>query len=121
MDDYYNHMTYKQAKLYIVSIVGVIISIICGIIIYPLLAMTSLDGALKLKDFWIYIFFRIITSLIYLVPQILMINNCRNIKKHYENCADKFIKETKRMSLKTFSIWGLFFIIGCARIYNIIW
>ena len=50
-----------------------------------------------------------------------MINNCRDIKKHDKNNAEKFIKETKQMSLKTFLIWLLFFIIGCARIYNIIW
>ena len=31
------------------------------------------------------------------------------------------IKETKQMSLKVFLIWLLFFIIGCVRIYNIIW
>ena len=120
MSDYYNHITDKQAKLYIASIAGVIVSIICGLIIYPLFAMMSLDGALGLKDFWFYILLRIITSLIYIIFQILMINNCRSIKKYDKNNAEKFIKETKQMSLKVFLIWALFFIIGCIRIYNIL-
>lgn len=121
MDDYYNHISDKQAKLYIISIAGVIVSIVLGIILYPLFAVTSLDGALGFSDFLFYIFLRIITSLIYIIAQILMINNCRNIKKHDKNNAEKFIKETKKMSLKVFLIWLLFFIIGCVRIYNIIW
>lgn len=121
MDDYYNHISDKQAKLYIISIAGVIVSIVLGIILYPLFAVTSLDGALGFSDFLFYILLRIITSLIYIVAQILMINNCRDIKNHDKNNAEKFIKETKQMSLKVFLIWLLFFIIGCARIYNIIW
>ena len=121
MDDYYNHISDKQAKLYIISIAGVIVSIVLGIILYPLFAVTSLDGALGFSDFLFYIFLRIITSLIYIIAQILMINNCRGIKKHDKNNAEKFIKETKQMSLKVFLIWLLFFIIGCVRIYNIIW
>ena len=121
MDDYYNHISDRQAKLYIISIAGVIVSIICAIILYPIFAVTSLDGALGLSDFLFYIFLRIITSLIYIIAQILMINNCSKIKKHDKNNAEKFIKETKQMSLKAFLIWLLFFIIGCARIYNIIW
>lgn len=121
MDDYYNHISDKQAKLYIISIAGVIVSIVLGIILYPLFAVTSLDGALGFSDFLFYIFLRIITSLIYIIAQILMINNCRKIKKHDKNNAEKFIKETKQMSLKVFLIWLLFFIIGCVRIYNIIW
>lgn len=121
MDNYYNHISDKQAKLYIISIAGVIVSIVFGIILYPLFALTSLDGALGLSDFLLYILLRIITSLIYIITQILMINNCRNIKKHDKNNAEKFIKETKQMFLKVFLIWTLFFIIGCARIYNIIW
>ena len=44
MDDYYNHISDKQAKLYIISIAGVIVSIVLGIILYPLFAVTSLDG-----------------------------------------------------------------------------
>ncbi len=121
MNDYYNHISDKQAKLYITSIVGIIVSIICGIILYPLFAMTSLDGALGFKDFWFYILLRIITSLIYIISQILMINNCRSIKRNDNNNAEKFIKETKQMSLKVFLIWALFFIISCVRIYNVIW
>lgn len=81
MDDYYNHISDKQAKLYIISIAGVIVSIVLGIILYPLFAVTSLDGALGFSDFLFYILLRIITSLIYIIVQILMINNCRDIKK----------------------------------------
>ncbi len=40
MDDYYNHISDKQAKLYIISIAGVIVSIVLGIILYPLFAVT---------------------------------------------------------------------------------
>ena len=47
MDDYYNHISDKQAKLYIISIAGVIVSIVLGIILYPVFAVTSLDGALQ--------------------------------------------------------------------------
>ena len=57
MDDYYNHISDRQAKLYIISIAGVIVSIICAIILYPIFAVTSLDGALGLSDFLFYIFF----------------------------------------------------------------
>ena len=95
MDDYYNHISDRQAKLYIISIAGVIVSIVLGIILYPLFAVTSLDGALGFSDFLFYIFLRIITSLIYIIAQILMINNCRDIKKHDKNNAEKFIKENK--------------------------
>ena len=103
------------------QLVTFIVSIVLGIILYLLFAVTSLDGALGFSDFLFYIFLRIITSLIYIIAQILIINNCRDIKKHDKNNAEKFIKETKQMSLKTFLIWLLFFIIGCVRIYNIIW
>lgn len=43
MDDYYNHISDRQAKLYIISIAGVIVSIICAIILYPIFAVTSLE------------------------------------------------------------------------------
>ena len=97
MDDYYNHISDKQAKLYIISIAGVIVSIVLGIILYPLFAVTSLDGALGFSDFLFYIFLRIITSLIYIIAQILMINNCRDIKKH-----DKCWKIHKRNKANVF-------------------
>ena len=51
MDDYCNHISDKQAKLYIISIAGVIVSIVLGIILYPLFAVTSLDGALGFTTF----------------------------------------------------------------------
>lgn len=37
MDDYYNHISDRQAKLYIISIAGVIVSIVLGIIFIPFL------------------------------------------------------------------------------------
>lgn len=47
MDDYYNHISDKQAKLYIISIAGVIVSIVLGIILYPLFAVH------RLTELWV--------------------------------------------------------------------
>ena len=95
MDDYYNHISDKQAKLYIVSIAGVIVSIVLGIILYPLFAVTSLDGALGFSDFLFYILLRIITSLIYISDY-----KCyNNIKDREVIVCYQYIKKLKKVQI----------------------
>jgi hypothetical protein len=111
--------------LYIVAIVGLVISIIAGFPIRLFEMLSTFEGSLYLSDFIFFIVARLVFSLGYFVPQILLIVNCKKLVKKYNTTDEKMCdykdlksvrNELKQMSLKLFSVWFIVFFIAMLRL-----
>lgn len=120
MNDDAKRFLNKQTILFIIAIIGLVLSAVIGRLITVVSLLSSMDGGLNFSDFLFFVGMRIVISVVYIVPQILMLNNCKKCKKENNNKLSDYkpiIDETNKISKILISIWTLIIFIAIIRIF----